>query len=146
MGEVIKTELDEARNENEEMVSLKDMQIKSLQDVVKEMEKTIVDKEDELKEDNLSYETSFKQIKDELEIFKEKARRIEERMVTMNMEAASKINTVEETLTTKSKILEELQEIMKGKEEELIKVRKVFSENESSMIQRSKELEDKITN
>merc|ERR1712160_38302 len=115
------------------MVSLKDMQIKSLQDVVKEMEKTIVDKEEELKEENISYETSFKKIKDELEIFKEKARRIEERMVTTNMEAASKINTVEKTLTTKSKILEELQEIMKGKEEELIKIRKEFSENESSM-------------
>ena len=44
--EVIKTELDEARNENKEMVSLKDMQIKFLQDVVKEMEKTIVNKEE----------------------------------------------------------------------------------------------------
>ena len=32
--EVIKTELNEARNENKEMVSLKDMQIKFLQDVV----------------------------------------------------------------------------------------------------------------
>ena len=44
--EVIKTELNEARNENKEMVSLKDMQIKSLQDVVKEMEKMIVNKKE----------------------------------------------------------------------------------------------------
>ena len=65
----------------------------------------------------------------------------------MNMEVASKLNTVEETLTTKRKILEELQEIMKGKEEEVIKIRKELSENESSMIQRSKELEiSNITN
>ena len=53
--EVIKLELNEARNENKEMVSLKDMQIKFLQDVVKEIEKTIVDKEEELKEENISY-------------------------------------------------------------------------------------------
>ena len=33
----------------------------------------------------------------------------------MNMQVASKLNTVEETLTTKRKMLEELQEIMKGK-------------------------------
>ena len=44
--EVIKTELNEARNENKEMVSLKDMQIKFLQDVVKEMEKMIVNKKE----------------------------------------------------------------------------------------------------
>ena len=36
------------------------------------MEKTIVDKEEELKEENISYETSFKKIKDELEILKKR--------------------------------------------------------------------------
>ena len=48
-------------------------------------------------------------MKDELDIFKEKARRIEERVVAINMGATSKINTMEETITTKSKMLEELQ-------------------------------------
>lgn len=68
--EMIKAELDEARDKNEEIVSLKDMQIKYLQDVVIEMEKTIVDKEEELKEEKISCETSFKQMKDEIEISK----------------------------------------------------------------------------
>lgn len=48
-------------------------------------------------------------MKDELGIFKEKARRIEERVVAINMGDTSKLNTVEETITTKSKMLEGLQ-------------------------------------
>ena len=67
---MIKAELDETRNKNEERVSLKDMQIKYLQNVLIEMEKTIVDKEEELKEEKISYETSFKQMKDKIEISK----------------------------------------------------------------------------
>lgn len=81
------------------MVSFKDMQIESLQDVVKEMQKVIVDKEEELKVEAISYETFFKKINDELENFNEKSKIIEKRIVGLNMEATSKLNTAEKTLT-----------------------------------------------
>ena len=68
---MIKIELDDARNENEAIISLKNMYIRSFQDVVKMMEKTIVDKNKKLIELKISYETYFKKIKDELIIFKE---------------------------------------------------------------------------
>ena len=68
---MIKIELDDARNENEAIISLKKMYIRSFQDVVKEMEKTIVNKNEKLIELKISYDTYFKKIKDELIIFKE---------------------------------------------------------------------------
>ena len=79
------------------------MQIESLQDVVKEMQKVIVDKEEELKVEEISYETFFKKINDELENFNEKSKIIEKRIVGLNMEATSKLNTAEKTLTTELK-------------------------------------------
>lgn len=83
---MITVELNEAINENEEIVSLKGIHINPLLDIVKEMEKMIVDKKEELIEEQISYESSFKKMKNELEIFKEKVRRIEEKMVVMNTE------------------------------------------------------------
>ena len=84
------------------------MQIKFRHDVVKDIEKTIVDKEKELKKEKISYEMSFKKMKDELDIFKEKPRRIEKRIIAMYIKATSKLNTAEGTLTTRRKMLEEL--------------------------------------
>ena len=51
---------------------------------------------------------SFKKMKDELDIFKEKPRRIEKRIIAMYIKATSKLNTAEGTLTTRRKMLEEL--------------------------------------
>ena len=76
---------------------------------------------------------SFKKMKDELDIFKENPRRIEKRIIVMYIKATSKLNTAEGTLTTRRKMLEEL-----------IQIQKQFSRNESSLIQRSKEVEKRL--
>ena len=47
-------------------------------------------------------------MKDELDIFKEKPRIIEKRIIVIYIKATSKLNTVEGTLTTRRKMLEEL--------------------------------------
>ena len=51
----------------------------------------------------------------------------------MYIKATSKLNTTEGTLTTRRKMLEEL-----------IQIQKQFSQNESSLIQRSKEVEKRL--
>ena len=80
---------------------------------MKEIKKTIVDKKERLKEKK--YEIYFKKMKDELVIFKEKARKVEKMMMAMNMKIERKLNTVEDMLTTKSKVLDESQKHYESK-------------------------------
>ena len=51
------------------------------------------------------------------------------KLLTINIEATSKLNNIEETLITKSNVLQYLQEIIKRKEDEIINIRNNRSES-----------------